>query len=66
MAVIYGVFQSFILSMNISDLAKIVVSVLVSLGGGGAIVVGLSSWLGKIWAERLMERERKGSLSVRA
>jgi len=44
--------------MQLTDLAKIVVSVLVSLGGGGAIVLGLSSWLGKVWAERLMEKEK--------
>jgi hypothetical protein len=44
--------------MHLTELAEIVVSVLVSLGGGGAIVLGLSNWLGKIWAERLMEKEK--------
>ena len=29
-----------------------------SLGGAGVIVVGLSSWLGKVWATRLMDNER--------
>ena len=33
-------------------------AILLSLGGGGAIVLGLSGWLGRVWAERLMERER--------
>jgi hypothetical protein len=37
---------------------KIVLGVIGSLGGGGAIVLGLSGWLGKVWAERLMEKER--------
>ena len=44
--------------MHISDLAEIVISVLVSLGGGGAIVASLSNWLGRGWAERLMEQEQ--------
>ena len=26
-----------------------------SLGGGGVIVLGLSGYLGKLWADRLME-----------
>lgn len=33
-------------------------AVLVSLGGGGAIVAGLSSWLGRVWAQRLMQEDR--------
>lgn len=33
-------------------------TILGSLGGGGAIVVGLSSWIGKVWAARLMDNER--------
>ena len=36
---------------------KIIFSVLGSIGGCGFIVVSLSSWLGKVWAERLMVRE---------
>jgi hypothetical protein len=44
--------------MQLPDLAVIVASVLLSLGGGGAIVLGLSGWLGKVWAERLMEKEK--------
>jgi len=33
-------------------------TVLAALGSGGAIVAGLSSWLGKVWAERIMGEER--------
>src|SRR5258708_24768683 len=33
-------------------------AVLVSVGGGGAIVVALSSWLGKGWANRILEADR--------
>ena len=31
---------------------------IVSLGGGAAIVAGFASWLGKVWASRLMAIER--------
>jgi hypothetical protein len=44
--------------MDLTELAKIVFAVLGALGGGGAIVVALYSWLGKLWAERLMEKEK--------
>ena len=45
--------------MNYSwtDVIKIVAGVIAALGGGGAIVAGLSSWLGKVWADRLMVKE---------
>lgn len=33
-------------------------AIILSLGGGGAIILGLSNWLGKVWADRLMETER--------
>lgn len=36
---------------------SVVCGVIVSLGGGGAIVFGLSSFLGRVWADRLMARE---------
>jgi len=29
-----------------------------SLGGGAAIVLALSSWLGKVWANRILEKEK--------
>lgn len=44
--------------MTWEDILKIVAGVLASIGGGGAIVFGLSSWLGKVWADRLLEKER--------
>ena len=44
--------------MRPSDLGEIVLAVLASLGGGGAIVFGMSNWLGKVWADRLMQKER--------
>jgi hypothetical protein len=44
--------------MTTADAWNVAEAVLVSLGGGGAIVVMLSSWLGKVWAERLMQKDR--------
>lgn len=37
---------------------QLAASILVSLGGGGAIVWAMSSWFGKIWAERILESDR--------
>lgn len=33
-------------------------AVIISLGGGGAIVLALASWLGKVWAARILEKDR--------
>lgn len=33
-------------------------AVLLSLGGGGVLVFALSSWLGKVWATRILEKEK--------
>jgi hypothetical protein len=45
--------------MNLScqDALKIIGAGLLSVGGGGVIVVALSSWLGKVWANRLMQKD---------
>ena len=40
-----------------TEVLKIALGVIAALGGGGAIVAGLSSWLGKVWADRLMVKE---------
>ena len=33
-------------------------AILFSVGSAGAILFALSSWLGKVWASRILERER--------
>lgn len=43
--------------MNSTDSWSVAASVLVSLGGGGLIVLALSSWLGKVWASRILANE---------
>lgn len=45
--------------MKLDDIISIVLTALLSLGGGGLIVLGLSNWLGKVWATRLMQNERQ-------
>ena len=45
-------------AMSFEEVLKICVTVLVSLGGGGGIVFCLSSWLGKVWADRMMVAEK--------
>ena len=40
------------------QLFEIVGAVLFSIGSAGAILFALSSWLGKVWANRILEKER--------
>lgn len=44
--------------MSVSEMWEIALIILGSIGSSGLIVLGLSSWLGKVWANRLMETER--------
>ena len=42
-----------------NEVASIALTILGSIGTAGVIVLALSSWLGKVWAERLLENERQ-------
>jgi hypothetical protein len=44
--------------MTFQEVTATAAAVMLSLGGGAAIVVGFSSWLAKIWANRLMMADR--------
>jgi hypothetical protein len=44
--------------MQIKEVVEIAAVTLTALGGGAAIIFGFSSWLGKVWANRLMEKEK--------
>jgi hypothetical protein len=44
--------------MNAEDYWNIAAAVLTSLGGGAIIVAAFSSWLGKVWANRILEKDR--------
>jgi hypothetical protein len=40
------------------QVATICISIVAGLGGGTLLIWGLSSWLGKVWANRLLEKDR--------
>lgn len=44
--------------MSFGEIVNIALTVITAIGGGGLIVLGLSSFLGKVWAERLMLNEK--------
>ena len=44
--------------MSAGDVFKVVAGVLASVGLGGGIVIALASYLGKIWAARILEADR--------
>lgn len=44
--------------MNTEDIWNVALAALGSIGVGASIVVALSSWLGKIWANRIAEEDR--------
>lgn len=44
--------------MNWEDAFKIIAATITSIGAGGAIVFALASWLGKVWAERILLDEK--------
>lgn len=46
--------------MELQEVFELSFAILGSLGGGGAIIFGFSGWLGKVWANRLMEKEKAG------
>jgi hypothetical protein len=45
--------------VSLKDILEIAASIIVSLGGGGAIVFGFSGYLGKVWADRALEKQRQ-------
>jgi hypothetical protein len=44
--------------MNWTGAFRFATAVIASLGGGGALVFGLSSYLGRLWAHRALEQEK--------
>lgn len=41
------------------ELFELSAAIIASVGGAGFIVIGLSNWLGKIWANRILENEKE-------
>jgi hypothetical protein len=46
------------LTVNWTIAFQIGAAILTSLGGAGAIILGLSNYLGKVWADRALEKEK--------
>jgi hypothetical protein len=44
--------------MTFADIYKVAGALIVSLGGGALLVFALSSWLAKVWANRILEKEK--------
>lgn len=44
--------------MNWEDVFKIIVAGLGAVGGAAVIIFGLSSWLSKVWAARILQNEK--------
>jgi hypothetical protein len=41
------------------EIFKIAGAIIISFGGSSVIILALSSWLGKVWANRILEEEKK-------
>jgi hypothetical protein len=44
--------------MTPKEILEVALTVIGSLGGGGLIIFGLSGYLGKLWADRALEKQR--------
>ncbi len=44
--------------MNYDEIFKIAGAILTSVGGAAIIMMALSSWLGKVWASRILEKDK--------
>lgn len=48
-----------------SSIVQVVLAVLAAIGGGGAVVVALAAWLGKVWSERtLLSQKYAGEVDL--
>jgi hypothetical protein len=47
-----------VVAFSWTDAFRVAAAIIASLGGGGALVLGLSNYLGKIWADRALEKEK--------
>ena len=46
------------ISGRLSEIFSIAGAALLSVGGAGAVLLALSSWFAKVWASRILEREK--------
>jgi hypothetical protein len=45
------------MNLSFQDVMKVVGAMLLSLSGGGMVVMAMANWLGKMWANRLMQED---------
>jgi hypothetical protein len=50
--------------LTFQEIAGIGAYIIASLGGGGGIVFGLSNHLGKVWADRALEKQRQENARI--
>ncbi|WP_024593464.1 MULTISPECIES: hypothetical protein [unclassified Pseudoalteromonas] len=44
--------------MSIDDIFKISGAIIASVGGSALLIAGFSTWLGKVWANRILEKDK--------
>lgn len=44
--------------MTTEDMLRLLTAVTISFGGGAAVVIALSGWLGNLWAKRILQHEQ--------
>ncbi|MGG1638734.1 hypothetical protein [Paenibacillus sp. NRS-1760] len=44
--------------MTFQEVLNTITAVITSIGGASLVIVGISSWLGKVWANRILEKDR--------
>ena len=44
--------------MSIDTIFQVSAAILASVGGAAAIILSLSTWLGKVWANRILEQDK--------
>jgi len=44
--------------MTYEDVFKIVFAAFTSIGGASVVIIGISSWLGKVWANKILEKDK--------
>lgn len=44
--------------MSLEEVLKISAAIIGSVGSAAAVIFGLSSWLGKVWANRILEKDK--------
>ena len=45
--------------MEISAMKELLRTILASVGGTAIVIAGLSNWLGKVWANRILEKDKR-------